>query len=519
MPNIYEAVRTHIPKRSAFNLSYFKQFTCDMGQIIPIMCDEVVPGDIFKIGAEAVVRLQPQVAPVLHEVNVVAHYYFVADRLLWTDWEKFITGDVTGTDTSTLPRWTPAGTSVTNDDGTSLNDNASGSLWDYMGFPVGVIPTGATPVDFPRRAYNKVFNEYYRDETQQTPIAETSSIVKNCGWEKDFYTSALPWQQRGTAPALPISGTSAATWTSSEFSSTAGNFALQGSSGGPSAAYEKIYNISVGAGLTNVQNMFNKNTVNLGTATTFNVADLRLAFQIQKWQERNARGGARYTEFIRNHFGPVEPKDERLDRAEYIGGCKFPIIVSEVLQTSRSEAGQTPQGTMAGHGLASGSQFCGSYRVQEHGIILGVMMIKPKPAYFQGVDRQWLRMTRYDYYSPEFANLSEQAVIRAELYANAVSGDNTTIFGYQGRHNEYRSKKNMCHAGMRPVAGQIGLNWNLVRAFASAPALNETFIRCVPRKDYLAVTSQPACIVHWANKIKAIRPMPIEPNPGLIDHN
>ena len=152
--------------------------------------------------------------------------------------------------------------------------------------------------------------------------------------------------------------------------------------------------------------------------------------------------------------------------------------------------------------------------------MIGIMSIMPKPAYFQGINRQWLRTTRYDFYSPEWAHLSEQAVIRAELYADGVSGNNNTVFGYQGRFNEMRSKQNMCCGLMRPgVAGTLGNTWNIVRRFTSAPALNETFIRCVPRKEWLVATSQPACIVHWGNKIKAIRPLPIESDPGLIDHS
>ena len=256
-------------------------------------------------------------------------------------------------------------------------------------------------------------------------------------------------------------------------------------------------------------------SVNLASATTFNVSDLRLAFQIQKWMERNARGGARYTEYLNNHFG-VSPRDERLQRPEYLGGTKLPLMVSEVLQTS--ETGTTPQGTMAGHGLSAGRDFCATYRAEEFGLIMGIMSIMPRTAYSQGINRQWLRTTRYDFYSPEWAHLSEQAIIRAELYANSVSGDNTTVFGYQGRYNEMRSKQNMLCSLMRyGVSGSLAF-WHIGRNFASAPSLNETFIRCVPRKDYLAAPSQPACIVNIANIIKAIRPMPVEPNPGLIDH-
>jgi hypothetical protein len=517
MPNIYEGQRALAPRRSAFNLSYSKQFACDLGQLIPVMCDEVIPGDIFKIGAEIVVRFNPMLTPVLHEINAFVHYFFVPYRLVDTSWEGFITGGVDGADSYTLPRWTPTGGNVTNDDGTVVADNAIGSLWDMFGFPTGVVPAGVLPMAYVRRAYNRVWNEYYRDETLQTAISEDSTIVKNRAWEKDFFTSALPWQQRGTAPALPVtlSGTLSVAAVNADIvvrSSGGANRTLVATN--PLIAVNAASAWDVTGNLRWVTPSMSVDASG-ATATTFNIADLRLAFSIQKWMERNARGGARYTEFLRNHFG-VAPRDDRLNRCEYLGGTKLPVMVSEVLQTS--EAGTTPQGTMAGHGLVAGADFCASYKVQEFGIIIGIMSIMPKPAYYQGVNRQWLRITRYDFFMPEFAHLSEQAVVRGEIYADASSPNNLTIFGYQGRHNEMRSKQNMVCGLMRPGAGNLGQTWNMVRAFGAAPALNETFIRCVPRKEWLAVTNKPACLVHFANKIKAIRPLPIESDPGLIDH-
>lgn len=514
MPGVYEGVLALRPRRSAFNLSYSKSFSCDLGQLIPVMCDEVVPGDTFTIGAEAVVRFQPMVTPVLHEVNCFVHYFFVPMRLIEEGWESFITGGEDGDDASSMTRWTPTGGNVTNDDGNVVADNGVGSLWDFLGFPTGVIPTGATPLAAPKMAYNLVWNQYYRDETAQTEIALTSNVVKNRAWEKDFFTSALPWQQRGTAPALPISGTIATLWPSAAFSGTAAGAAMT-----VSTAADNILHTTTAQAAANIEAALERGTVDLGGATTFDVADLRLAFQIQKWMERNARGGARYTEWLQSHHG-VSPRDERLARAEYIGGTRMPVIVSEVLQTSQSDPAGTPQGTMAGHGLGVGRDFCGKYYATEYGIIIGIMSIVPKPAYFQGIPRQWLRSSKYDWYSPEWAHLSEQAVIRAELYANGTSGDNNTVFGYQGRFNELRSKQNMVCSLMRPgVSGSLGDYWNMVREFPSYPELNETFIRCVPRKEWLAVPEEPACLVHFANKIKAVRPLPIEAAPGLIDHS
>lgn len=515
--SIYTRVQNLRPNRSVFNLSYEKKFTAELAQLIPVMHDEVVPGDTFKIGCEAVIRFLPMVTPILHEINAYVHYFFVPYRLLWDDWEDFITGGVDGDDSSTLPTWVTDGGSVTNDDGTTIADYAVKSLWDYFGFPTGTVPADAFPVDFPKRAYNLIWNEYYRDQTQMAELnITTSEIVKNRCWEKDFFTSALPWQQRGTAPALPISGSSAAVFAASASLSWpavgTANQAYFLLNNGTKVPYDSDTKTTLEAGLATKTTLDN-NTVDLSSATTFDVSDLRLAFQIQKWMERNARSGARYVEFLAAHFG-VAPRDDRLQRPEYIGGTKFPVIISEVIQTSMTST--TPQGTMVGHGLSAGRDFCASYTSSEFGIIIGLLSVMPRSTYGQGINRQWLKETRYDYYSPEWAHLSEQAVIRAELYATGTGGDNTTIFGYQGRYNEMRSKPSFVCGQMR--YGQSYQTWHLGRQFASAPSLNETFLRCVPRKDYLAATSAPTILVNFANIIKAIRPLPVDSNPGLIDH-
>ena len=356
-----------VPERSAFDLSYSKTFTCDMGELIPVMCDEVVPGDVFKIGCESVIRFQPLVAPVLHEINQYVHYFFVPYRILWSDWENFITGGVTGNLTPALPRWTPT-------------NNAVGSLWDYLGFPTGISPADAYPLDFPRLAYNTIFNQYYRDESLVSEVALTNESILNRAWEKDYFTSSLLSAQRGTPPALPISGTSKAV-----FTSTAGTTSL--------GLDFWVSNNTVSA---TSKVPLDKNTVDLSSASPFSIADFRLAFQIQRWLERNNRAGARYTEFLKAHFG-VSPRDERLHRPEYIGGTKSPIIVSEVLQTSSTD-GTSPQGHLAGHGLSVNADFCGKYHATEYGLIMGIMSVMPRTMYQQGINRQWLRRTKYDFY-------------------------------------------------------------------------------------------------------------------------
>ena len=502
MTKQFQTVQSLHPGRSVFNLSYDKKFTCDMGQLIPVMCDEVVPGDYFKIGNQCVVRFQPLVAPIMHEVTMTVHYFFVPYRILWEEWEKFITGGVDGDDDTPLPVW----------DVTPVTGNAVGSLWDFLGFPTGIVPDGAEPLDFPRVAYNRIWNEYYRDETLQDEVAETNEAILLRNWKKDYFTSSLPWQQRGVAPALPISGVSHAVFASSG-ANTVIDLGTPGFNlGANSTAGQNKMWINNAAALLNAVNGLNKNVVDLSVASTFDVSDLRTVVQIQRWMERNARSGVRYTEFLLSHFG-VAARDERLQRPEYIGGSKSPVIVSEVLQTSSTDA-VTPQGNLAGHGISVSDSFCGSYHVKEFGLIMGIMSVMPKPAYSQGINRQWLRRTKYDFYFPEFAHLSEQAIEQAEIYATGVAADNTKIFGYQGRYDELRTKDNMICSEMRDTFDY----WHIGRKFSSAPVLNESFIQCVPRKDIFAVPSVPGLIVWFGNIIKAVRPLPIQSNPGLLDH-
>ena len=281
---VFKRTGSIMPGRSVFDLSYDKKMTADMGYLYPIMCDEVVPGDKFEIGNEIVIRFQPLVAPVLHEINAYVHYYFVPYRLLDDTWEDFITGGPEGDSVAVLPRWDPTSYGV-------------GSLWDYLGFPAGVKPTGRLPLDFPRRAYNLIYNECYRDENLIDEVALTNESILKRAWEKDYFTSALPWQQRGTAPALPISGLSSAVWTANPSIASpdvdaSGVIMMQSNSTGhnPGNATTKTLLDKLLVNLSGI----NANTVDLSEATTFNVSDLRLAFQIQKWLERNARAGEVY---------------------------------------------------------------------------------------------------------------------------------------------------------------------------------------------------------------------------------
>jgi len=512
--NVFSNVSSLRPPRSVFDLSYNKKFTCDMGQLIPIFCDEVVPGDVLSpIGNEAIVRFQPLVAPILHEVNVFTHYFFVPYRLLWPDestdntdgWVNFIRGGTDGLLELTQPSWIdPVNTQI-------------GSLWDYMGMPdLGPLPI---PNDYPRKAYEFIFNEYYRDQDLQDEVVDNQAIL-NRAWEKDYFTAARPFVQKGQSPALPVSGTSVAQWDTSSFNtqSVAANIHVK------TPLADSRLGTDNSDTTTNLRNFFGDNVVDLSTATTFDINDLRESVQIQKWLERNARAGTRYKEFINSHFGDrVAPSDERLQRPEYIGGTRAPVVVSETLQTSASafESGPvatTPQGNMAGHGITVGTGIAGSYRVREFGLIMGIMSVMPRTAYEQGINRQWARQTRYDYYFPEFSHLSEQAILQKEIMAGGTQEVQNTPFGYIGRYDEMRVKMDMVCGQMR--RGEPYDYWHLGRQFdpSAPPALNSDFIKCQPDKRIFAAPSEPGLIVNFGNRVRAIRPMPAVSNPGLMDH-
>lgn len=504
---IFQNIAPNFPGKSKFDLSYAKLFTCDMGQLIPIMHDEVVPGDVVKISNEAVVRMQPLVAPILHEVNIYTHYFFVPYRLLWDEWEEFITGGEDGQNASTLPRYSIPGSDP---EPNPLEDD----LWCYFGFPEGVALEGVgvnvLPLQFPWLAYGLIWNEWYRAEEIQDEI-DLSDLTelrkpKRRNWEKDYFTSSLLSPQRGNPVSVPISGTLDIDLDVNQIqdsSPAVNSLFVDGTMGSSTALFVDGDTTARDAARSVLGNLYNVTPTGLG----IDIADLRLALQLQKWMERNARAGARYCEFLYAHFG-VSPKDERLQKSEYIGGSKQPVVVSEVLQTSSTDA-TSPQGNLAGHGLSASGNFITNYRVEEYGIIMGLMSIMPRAVYTGGINRQWLRTSRYDFYHPEFANLSEQAIIKAELNFQG-GGSDDDIFGYIGRYDEMRTKQDLVCGAMATTFDY----WHIARTFPTIPALNSTFLECNPRKDIFAVQDENGFIVHFQNIIEAIRPLPIISEPG-----
>lgn len=582
MSNVFNRVGGLKPRRNVFDLSYRKNFTCDMGQLIPVMCDEVVPGDTFKIGAEVVIRMQPLAAPIMHELSATIHYFYLPTRIIWDEWEEFISQGQLADASQSLPIPLPTF------DYLDKSKSSLGTLWDYFGFPVSNVTYGsgdkAIPViDFAWRCYNRVWNEYYRDQDLQAEVDELQPYVLNRNWKKDYFTSSRPFRQKGTAPALPVNVDfynengepylnlgllSSASGTFRSPVSTIGvptNSTYAGGEGEPPTVSNRPtttlaprYNTVTTAGTPSVVSDSLDSSYSMGLqiagsapnnngtlvvnlndltsqSTTFNVSDLRLAFQCQKWLERNARAGTRYTEFLRSHFG-VSPSDSRLDRPEYIGGIKTPVIVSEVLQTSETTQ-QSPQSNMSGHGLAADGSYVGAYHVQEFGYIIGILSVMPKPAYQDGINRQWLRRLPIDFYFPEFSHLSEQAIYQSEIFAQfgnvttLSTGeviDDTTPFGFCGQYDEMRVKHDMVCSEMRIIADPsvptVGVQeqlsyWNMSRKFLDVPTLNSEFITCAPDKRNFLVPSFPGLVVNVRNLITAVRPIPAIADPGLIDHN
>ncbi|MDR1941427.1 MAG: hypothetical protein LBQ47_03800 [Endomicrobium sp.] len=500
-------------KRNVFDLTHERKLTCDMGKLIPIFCEEVVPTDQFKVKTEIVVRLAPMLAPVMHRVDVFTHFFFVPTRLLYGAYESFFSGGEQGNDNSTLP-YIDAGSS----------GFAKGSLADYFGLPINV--PNLQVLAFPFRVYAQVWNGWYRDENlqQKVPVSTgseaidsiTSVSLLNRNWEKDYFTSALPWTQRGNPVQVSLGGVAPVT-VSDPARNASVNFSPGMFYGTSNPADVQVGNPDESAGnISGSVSLGSRNlsgTADLSQATPITINALRNAFQLQRWAEKNARAGVRYIELILSHFG-IRSSDARLQRPEFLGGGRSPVIFSEVLQTSSTDD-TSPQANMAGHGFSAQVSHEFSKGFEEHGYIIGIMSIMPRTAYQQGVSRMWNRKTRYDFYWPLFSHLGEQAVTYKEIYARGNAQD-AGIFGYQGRYDEYRRRESVVCGDFRDQLDY----WHLGRKFATPPTLSSEFITASPSKRIFAVTDPNvhSCWIQILNKVKAVRPMPHIAQPGLIDH-
>lgn len=518
-----------------FNRSHTNLLTCDMGKLVPFYVEEVLPGDEFRVKTDAIIRLAPMLAPIFGQVDFYTHYFFVPNRLLWSNWENFITNGLeSGVSTAVAPY-------VDGDTSTMT----IGSLADYLGLPVGdaagangASVSGVASHTFsalPFRAYAKIWNDWYRNEFLQNELplsladgADTTTNVtlQARSWPRDYFTSALPFTQLGAAVSLPLSG-NARVYTDDGAVSVVGKSPLKmgridggqivsnqpmwlGADNGNGNTYLAGSGTYANAAAVSPMNL----VADLSSVSAATINDLRTAFQLQRMMERKARSGNRYVEYLAASFGVRSP-DARLQRAEFLGGGKSPVMISEVLQTS-SATQTSPQGNMAGHGFGAARTHAFNKAFTEHGYIMGILSVMPKTGYFQGRERALHRYSYTDYYQPEFAHLGEQAVYDTEVVC-ASTAVSTDIFGYQPRYEEYRRKLSSVHGDYR-----TSLNyWHLARQFGQVDVpLNAQFVASDPTKRIFAAGEQAdrPCWIEMFLNVTAIRPMPKHGTPGLIDH-
>ena len=540
---IFQQQQMTSPRMSAFDLSREQKLTCRMGELVPTYLEEVLPGDQFRVKTESLVRFAPMLAPIMHQVNIFQHYFFIPNRIIWSDWEEFIAGDQDGVgSTIKMPTYN-LNSNDTNNWLDSYDTKASDQrkLADYLGLPVENIGDKLSKnlyvSQLPFRAYQQVYNDYYRDPNFEAEIDLTSvtsySKLRYRKYEKDYFTSALPWTQRGTAAGVPIDVNYLP---QSIVKDTISGNTVSTNNGLVTQDNSIQINGNFGYGATAAS----ARVENLETTLDFQINELRKASALQRWLEKQALGGYRYIETIYSHFG-VKSSDKRLQRAEYLGGGKTPVLVSEVLNTSattddgpQSPTGGTyqPQGTMTGHGISAGESTAFQTRIEEHGYIMGIMSIMPKPGYSQGIAKHWLRNDKFDYFWPELANLGEQEIKEVELYVNDATVTKTDVdeqvttnqnaetlptFGYQQRYAEYKYGQSSIHGDFRKSLHY----WHMARNFGAKPTLNTDFLEVDPTSDnitgvFAVEDDVDTCWVQLYHDVKARRPMPYFANPSLI---
>lgn len=518
--------KAEIP-RSSFDTQYAHKTTFDGGFLVPIYCDEVLPGDMHNVKATMFARLATPLFPVMDNLHLDTFFFFVPNRLVWTNWVKFM-GEQTNPGDS-ISYVVPTITSPAGGYGV-------GTVFDYFGLPTAGQITGSNTVThnvLPLRAYNLIYNEWFRDENLQNSLTVRTgdsgdvpsdyALVRR-GKRKDYFTGALPWPQKGAAVTLPLGSTAPIRLDHISGPNTVDNnypyFFGDGTVQPPigtSATYGSIAT-PVNIPNTGAYNMY----ADLSQATAATINQLRQSFQIQRLLERDARGGTRYTELLRAHFG-VTPQDYRLQRPEYIGGGSTYVNVNPIAQTSATSisGGATPLGNLAAMGtaLASGHGF--TYHAQEHGYIIGLVNVRADLTYQQGLPRMWSRSTRYDFYFPVFAHLGEQAILNKEIYVTGTVTDNN-VFGYQERWAEYRYKPSQISGLFKSTSAGTIDAWHYAQKFTSLPTLNSTFIQETPPIDRTTAVGAAAngqqFLMDAFFDCKMARPMPMYSVPGLIDH-
>jgi len=552
-------------RRTKFDRSHVYKTTFNSGKLIPVFVDEVLPGDTIRMSINYFARLATPIKPIMDNIYLDWFFFFVPNRLVWDHWQNFCFEQEDPDDSTdyVIPTVTATGNS----------DNAYvGSLWDYFGLPVNASGNLSGISALPFRAVYLIWNEWFRDENLQksvkiqkgdtNEILDSSRVSDQPSWlfksgtsispgypcpprgkRHDYFTSALPWTQKGPGVSIGLAGTA----TLVDPSPVSGYFVQQSNNslgaaqlsedggvhsvytGSGSLNYQGGYDVSIaghsvnGSGTATITAqpgsswLSNKSYADLDTSSIFTINSLRTAFQMQKFYERLARGGSRYTEVLRSFFGVVSP-DARLQRPEFLGSFTKMINVNPIAQTSATD-NTSPQGNLSAYGVTA-SKFHGFTKsFVEHGYIIGFVCARADLTYQQGINKMWLRSTVYDFYWPTFAHLGEQAIELREIYAQGTEAD-TTVFGYQERYAEYRYKPSQITGKFRSsvTGGNLDV-WHLSQFFSNAPTLNEEFItENPPIKRIIAVQDEPEFLLDVGFRYTTVRPMPMFGTPGLVDH-